>query len=132
MSGAGAPKPRKSRFILTLLLAISLLFNVLALGAGVRLYQARQALLGDGAPVSLPRDLRRDLTKALAAHRTEFAPALQSVQSARRDAVVAASDRPYDPDKREAALDRLRGAIDQLMGAVQGVVLQELARRAGD
>ncbi len=132
MSGAGAPKPRKSRFILTLLLAISLLFNVLALGAGVRLYQARQALLGDGAPVSLPRDLRRDLTKALAAHRAEFAPALQSVQSARRDAVVAASDRPYDPDKREAALDRLRGAIDQLMGAVQGVVLQELARRAGD
>ena len=132
MSGAGAPKPRKSRFILTLLLAISLLFNVLALGAGVRLYQARRALLGDGAPVSLPRDLRRDLTKALAAHRAEFAPALQSVQSARRDAVEAASDRPYDPDERAAALDRLRSAIDQLMGAVQGVVLQELARRAGD
>ena len=74
MSGAGAPKPRKSRFILTLLLAISLLFNVLALGAGVRLYQARRALLGDGAPVSLPRDLRRDLTKALAAHAPSLPP----------------------------------------------------------
>jgi uncharacterized membrane protein len=132
MNDASADKPRKSRFVLSLLLAISLLFNALALGVGVRLYQARQSLIGDGGAVALPRDLRRDLTKALAAHRAGLAPALRSVQLARREAVEAASQQSYDPVKAAAALDRLRGAIDQLMAEVQGVVLQELARRAGD
>ena len=128
-----APPPRKStgRVILIVILALSLLFNALALGAGLRILRLRHTLLGDSAAITLPRDLRRDLGQALVSHGPELRPALQAMQTARRDAVLALTAKPYDAAKASAALDTLRSALDGLMLQAQPVILQEMARRGG-
>lgn len=113
---------------LVVALALSLLLNAAALGAGLRLWHFRQEVMGDlGAP-GMSRTMRRDLGAALAIHRAELAPALAEVQAARAAAVAAAEARPFDRAAAEAALTRLRAAVDALMLAAQGVVLDRLAQ----
>jgi uncharacterized membrane protein len=116
----------KTRLVLILALAASLLLNALALGAGLRLYQARQSMLGDSADITLPRDLRRDLGTALRDHADQMAPALKSVQDARRDAVLSITAQPYDPAAASQALDHLRTAMDGLMQGAQRIILTQL------
>jgi uncharacterized membrane protein len=79
----------------------------------------------------LPRDVQRQLLEALARHRAELRPLLQSVQTARAAAVQAAQAQPFDRAKTEAALNDLRGAVDALMQAAQGIALDALASRSG-
>lgn len=114
---------------LVVVLALSLLGNALAIGAGLRIYTLRQAMLGDSAAVTLPRAVRRDLVAALVSHKADMAPALRAVQAARGAAVAALVAKPYDADKAAQALDSLRSAVDGLMRAGQGIVLDHLANR---
>jgi hypothetical protein len=113
-------------------LALSLLFNIAALGAGLRLWHLRQDLRGAEAAIALPRDLQRDLVAALARHRADLAPALLAAQQARAAAVTAAMAQPFDRARAQAALDMLRHSLDQLMQAAEGVVLDRLAQRSGN
>lgn len=114
---------------LVVVLAVSLLGNALAVGAGIRFYHTRQAMLGDSGGVTLPRPIRRELVAALVAHKADLRPALQAVRDARRAAVEAATATPYDAASASAALDALRAAVDQLMQKGQAVVLERLAAR---
>ncbi len=116
---------------LVVVLALSLLGNALAIGAGVRLYALRAAMLGDGAAVTLPRTMRRDLVAGLSAHKEQLHPALAAVQNTRRDAVLALTAKPYDEAKATAALDALRAAVSVLMQQGQGVVLETMRAKAG-
>ena len=118
--------------LLSGVLAVSLLGNALAIGAAVRLYHMRQALLGDTASVTLPRAERRELLSALTSHAADMKPGLQAVQAARAAAVQAIVAKPFDAAKAGAAFDTLRTAVDGLMQQGQTVVLQDLTRRAGD
>lgn len=129
-----APPPARrntGRVILIAILALSLLFNALAIGAGLRIYRLRHSLLGDSAAITLPRDLRRDLGQALESHATELRPALLAMQTARRDAVLAFTAKPYVATKATVALDALRNALDGLMQQAQPVLLQEMVRPGG-
>lgn len=112
-------------------LALSLLGNALALGAGLKLHHLRQDLLGGGAAVTLPTAERRALGWALVAHQAELQPSLHAVQVARAEAAAAIRARPFDRAKVSAALDGLRTALDGLMVQGQGVVLDDLAQRHG-
>lgn len=112
-------------------LALSLLGNALALGAGLKLYQLRQNMLGGGSAITLPTAERRALGRALMDHRADLQPALQAVQAARAAAASAILARPFDRAKAATALDGLRAALDALMVQGQGVVLDDLARRHG-
>lgn len=112
-------------------LALSLLGNALAVGAGLRIYKLRQEMLGDGAGVTLPRAERRALVAALAAHKDQLHQALAAVQDARQAAVVALMARPYDPARAGLALDALRQAVDALMQQGQAVVLKAASDAAG-
>lgn len=116
--------------LLSGVLAVSLLGNALAIGAVVRIAHLRSALMGDST-VTLPREERRALGKALSDHAADLKPGLQAVQAARTAAVQAIEAKPYDAAKAAAALDALRGAVDGLMSQGQAVVLEDLARRAG-
>ena len=116
---------------LAVALAVSLLGNALAIGAGVRVWHMRQALLGDTGGITLPRVERRALVHALVQHRDKMRPALVAVQTARRDAVIAVVAVPYDAAKASAALDELRGALGELMREGQMVLLQDLSQRHG-
>lgn len=120
------------RGLLVGVLALSLLGNALTVGALVRISHLRTALMGDSATASLPKEERRALGRALAAHAGDLKPGVQAVQTARAAAVQAIGAKPYDAVKAAAALDSLRGAVDLLMSQSQGVVLQDLARRAAD
>ena len=116
---------------LAVVLAVSLLGNAVAVGTGLRVWQMRQAFLGDTATMTLPRVERRALVQALVRHEAEMRPALVQVQTARRDAVEAVLARPYDATKASAALDALRGALGELMREGQMVVLADLDARHG-
>lgn len=116
---------------LVAVLAMSLLGNALAVGAGLQIWKLRQSMLGDGPAITLPRTERRALIRALVSHEDEMRPALTEVQTARRAAVAAVLARPYDAAKASATLDALRGALGELMREGQMVLLEDLSQRAG-
>lgn len=116
---------------LVVALAVSLLGNALALGAGLQIWKLRQSFLGEGPTITLPRAERRALVRALVSHQDEMSPALTEVQSARRTTAEAILARPYDAAKASAALDALRGAMGELMREGQMVLLEDLSRRNG-
>ncbi len=115
---------------LVVALAVSLLGNALALGAGLQIWKLRQSVLGDGPAITLPRAERRALIRALVTHEDEMRPALSEVQTTRRAAVEAVLARPYDAAKASAALDALRGALGELMREGQMVLLEDVSQRA--
>jgi uncharacterized membrane protein len=112
-------------------LALSLLFNMAALGVGVRLWQARETWMGASSNTALSRPLQRQMLVALAQHRGELAPLLQDLRAAREAAVQAAEAQPFDRVRTEAALTDLRDAVGQLMEAAQIIVLDSLQSQAG-
>lgn len=112
-------------------LAVSLLFNMAALGVGVRLWQAREARMEASSQTPLSRPLQRQMLVALAQHRGELAPLLQDVRAAREAAVRAAEAQPFDRARTEAALTDLRAAVAALMEAAQIIVLDSLQSTAG-
>jgi len=120
------------RMVLVAVLALSLLGNALAIGAGLRLLRLRADLLGDQAYAGLQEpEVRRALNAALVAHRDTIAPALRAVLRARMAAMETGSAEPFD---RQATLDRMadtRLAIDQLLDAVQIALLDGLETHAG-
>ena len=76
------------RMVLVAVLALSLLGNALAIGAGLRLLRLRADLLGDQAYAGLQEpEVRRALNAALVAHRDTIAPALRAVLRARMAAM---------------------------------------------
>jgi hypothetical protein len=111
---------------LAIALAVSLLLNALALGAGIRLWHLKQELTGANA-ATLPRATQRQLVVAMAHHRETLAPLLHAVQDARAEAVAAAEAQPFDRAKTETAMGDLRKAVDDLMLAAQGIALDSLA-----
>jgi uncharacterized membrane protein len=115
--------------VLVVALAVSLLGNALAVGAGLQIWKVRQSILGDGPAITLPRTERRALIRALVSHQDEMRPALTEVQTARRAAVEAVLARPYDAAQASAALDALRGALGELMREGQMVLLADLNQR---
>jgi uncharacterized membrane protein len=117
------------RVILIAVLALSLLGNALALGAGLRFVQLRHALMGESASTSLSIPMRRELIAILADHKADLAPALQAMQTARLNAVEAISAKDYDPEATKAALDALRQSVTGLMEQAQVAVLDGLAKR---
>ena len=80
------PAARRSwgRIALVAALALSLLLNAVAVGAWLRLREARADLLGpEAAAARLPDDLRQDLRTALRAEARSIRPLLRDVVQAR-------------------------------------------------
>jgi uncharacterized membrane protein len=119
------------RIALVTALVLSLFFNALAVGAWLRLRDARSEFLGpEAAAARLPDDMRRDLRKALRAEARSILPLLRAVVRARAAIVAAAEARPYDRAIADAAMTGFRGATDALLSEVQRVFLDQLDDRA--
>lgn len=108
-------------------LILSLLGNAVALGAWIRLREARTDLLGSEASASrLPGDLRKDLRVALRAELSGLRPLLRDVVQSREAIVEAANARPYVREDADAAMTDFRTNVDALLGEVQRVFLDQL------
>lgn len=115
------------RIVLVCALVLSLLGNALALGAWVRLREARAELLGpEAAAARLPENLRQDLRQALRGEMRSLRPFLRDVVQARQAIVAAASASPYVRSDAEAAMNEFRGSVDVLLVEVQRIFLDQL------
>lgn len=115
------------RIVLVCALVLSLLGNALALGAWVRLREARDELLGpEAAAARLPENLRQDLRQALRGEMRSLRPLLRDVVQARQAIVAAASASPYVRSDAEAAMNEFRGSVDVLLVEVQRIFLDQL------
>jgi uncharacterized membrane protein len=134
MTTPGTPPPSRrnwGRIALVTALVLSLFLNALAVGAWLRLRDARSELLGpEAAAARLPDDMRRDLRKALRAEARSILPLLRAVVRARAAIVAAAEARPYDRVTADAAMTGFREATDALLSEVQRVFLDQLDDRA--
>ena len=127
------PAARRSwgRIALVAALALSLLLNAVAVGAWLRLREARADLLGpEAAAARLPDDLRQDLRTALRAEARSIRPLLRDVVQARAAVVAAANARPYVRANDDAAMVSFRTSLDALLTEVQRVFLDQLDVRA--
>ena len=127
------PATRRSwgRIALVTALVLSLFLNAVAVGAWLRLRDARAELLGpEAAAARLPDDLRQDLRQALRAESRSIRPLLRDVVQARAAIVEAAKARPYLRSDAEAAMVRFRASLDTLLGEVQRVFLDQLDAKA--
>ena len=127
------PATRRSwgRIALVTALVLSLFLNAVAVGAWLRLRDARAELLGpEAAAARLPDDLRQDLRQALRAESRSIRPLLRDVVQARAAIVEAAKARPYVRSDAEAAMVRFRASLDSLLGEVQRVFLDQLDAKA--
>ena len=127
------PATRRSwgRIALVTALVLSLFLNAVAVGAWLRLRDARAELLGpEAAAARLPDDLRQDLRQALRAESHSIRPLLRDVVQARAAIVEAAKARPYLRSDAEAAMVRFRASLDTLLGEVQRVFLDQLDAKA--
>ena len=127
------PATRRSwgRIALVTALVLSLFLNAVAVGAWLRLREARAELLGpEAAAARLPDDLRQDLRQALRAESRSIRPLLRDVVQARAAIVEAAKARPYLRSDAEAAMVRFRASLDTLLGEVQRVFLDQLDAKA--
>ena len=130
---ASPARRNRGRILLVAALAISLLFNAMAVGAVLKLRHLRQSLLGeDSAALMLPPDLRADIRRALVADGPNLNLALARVVAARKTAVALASASPFDPAATDQAMTKVRGEVTTLMAAAQVTVLDELTRRAAN
>lgn len=119
------------RTILILVLALSLLGNALAIGAGLRLYRLRVHLLGEEAYSSIQSpEVRQALNDALVAHKDEIAPALRAVLIARIAAMKQGTTLPFDREATSEKMEVTRLAIDHLLDVVQVALLDGLATHA--
>jgi uncharacterized membrane protein len=121
--------PRRSwgRIVLICALILSLLGNALAVGAWVRLREARTELLGpEAAAARLPEALREDLRQALRGEMRSLRPLLRDVVQARQSIVAAADARPYLRSDAETAMNDFRNSVDALLGEVQRIFLDQL------
>lgn len=126
------PAPRRvwGRIALIVALVLSLFLNALAIGAWVRLRDARADLFGpEAAAARLPEELRQDLRSALRAEARTIRPLLRDVVAARAAIVAAAKARPYDRASADAAMTRFRTATDAFLSEVQRVFLDQLDDR---
>ncbi|WP_339107617.1 hypothetical protein [Thioclava sp. GXIMD4216] len=115
------------RKVLICVLAVSLLGNALAIGAGLRLMSLRAQLTGPvGEAVIFPREIRRDLRDALAENRETLTPALQEVLKARARIVALGTAQPFDRAATEAAMGDFRRDLDALLDQLQPLVLDRL------
>lgn len=130
------PATRRSwgRIALVAALVLSLFLNAVAVGALLRLREARDELLGpEAAAARLPDDLRQDLRTALRAEARSIRPLLRDVVQARAAIVAAANARPYVRSDAEAAMVKFRTSVDALLAEVQAVFLDQLdAKAAGE
>lgn len=127
------PRKRRNRLQIALVaaLAISLLGNALAIGAGLRLRALRADLLGPAAEAAFfPRDIRQALRAALAAERDTLLPDLHALARIRAQLVADAMARPFDRAAVEADMALLRQQADRLLATVQGIVADTLEARA--
>lgn len=125
--------PRRSwaRIALICALILSLFGNAVAVGAWMRVREARAELFGDEAAAArLPGDLRQELRKALRGEMRSLRPLLRDVVAAREAIVQAASARPYVRGDAEAAMDGFRVSVDALLAEVQRVFLDQLDAKA--
>ena len=129
-----SPAPRnRGRILLVAALAISLLFNAMAVGAVLKLRHMCLSLLGeDSAALMLPPDLRADIRRALVADGPNLNLALARVVAARKTVVALASASPFDPAATDQAMTKVRAEVTTLMAAAQATVLDELTRRAAN
>jgi len=126
-----APRRSWGRITLVAALVLSLFLNALAMGAWLRLREAREGLLGpEAAAARLPDDLRADLRQALRAESGSLRPLIREVVHARTAIVAAARAEPYDRRAAEAAMTDFRGSVDALLAEVQRVFLDQLDQRA--
>ncbi|MFN5996731.1 MAG: hypothetical protein ACK47C_10940 [Paracoccaceae bacterium] len=130
------PATRRSwgRISLVAALVLSLFLNAVAVGALLRLREARDELLGpEAAAARLPDDLRQDLRTALRAEARSIRPLLRDTVQARAAIVAAANARPYVRSDAEAAMVKFRTSVDALLAEVQAVFLDQLdAKAAGE
>jgi uncharacterized membrane protein len=125
-----APPRAWGRIALIVALVLSLFLNALAIGAWVRLRDARADLFGpEAAAARLPEELRQDLRSALRAEAHTIRPLLRDVVTARAAIVAAAKARPYDRASADAAMTGFRTATDAFLSEVQRVFLDQLDDR---
>ena len=126
-----SPERNRGRLILICILAVSLLGNALAAGAGLRLYQLRADLLGEHgfATVQEP-EVRQALNTALAEHKDQIKPALQDFMKARIAAMETGSTQPLDLEATKAKMAETRAAMDILLDRVQEALLAGLINYA--
>lgn len=119
------------RIALVAALVLSLVLNAIAVGAWLRLREARADLLGpEAASARLPDDLRQDLRTALRGEARTIRPLLRDLVQARAAIVAAAKARPYVRSDAEAAMVRFRTSLDTLLAEVQRVFLDQLDAKA--
>jgi uncharacterized membrane protein len=130
-----SPTPRRSwgRIALILALVLSLLGNAVAVGAWLRLREARAEILGaEAASARLPGELRQELRTALRGDMRSLRPLLRDLVQAREAIVSAAAARPYVREDAEAAMNDFRASVDALLVEVQRVFLDQLDRKAAE
>ncbi|WP_170971981.1 periplasmic heavy metal sensor [Rhodobacter sp. SY28-1] len=128
-----SPSPRRSwgRIALICALVLSLLGNAVAVGAWIRIREARAELLGpEAAAARLPGELRQELRIALRGEMRSLRPLLRDVVQAREAIVSAAGARPYVRGDAERAMDDFRASVDALLTEVQRIFLDRLDAKA--
>ncbi|MFM7333949.1 MAG: periplasmic heavy metal sensor [Tabrizicola sp.] len=119
--------------MLIFVLVLSLFGNAVAVGAWLRLREARTELFGpEAAAARLPTELRQELRTSLRGEMRSLRPLLRDVVQAREAIVVAAAARPYIRADAEAAMDGFRGSVDSLLREVQRVFLDLLDAKAAE
>jgi uncharacterized membrane protein len=126
--------PRRSwgRIALICALILSLFGNAVALGAWVRLREARSELFGSvAAGARLPDDLRAELRLALRAEAQSLRPFLQDLAQSRSGVVTAVTARPFMRADAAAAMDTFRDDASALLIEIQRIMLDHLEETAG-
>lgn len=123
MSGSSA-----LRWLLYAVLALSLLFNAVALGIWLRV---RDAASLDGGWRSLPAETRAEFRAAIRDRGSELRQRLADLSEARAALRAAGEARPYDRAAVEAAMARVRQATTDFQIAAQEVLLRGFDAAAG-
>lgn len=128
---SASPRRSWARIALVCALILSLLGNAVAVGAWLRLREARSELFGaETAGARLPNELRQELRSALRGEMRSLRPLFRDVVQAREAIVQAASARPYIRSDAEAAMDDFRASVDALLAEVQRIFLDQLDAKA--
>ena len=121
----------RSRLLLMVILALSLLGNAVTLGAVWRLQELRVELVGAGQALpTFPRDVRAALRAELDANPQVVKPKVQAMIAARAKVVATTQTGHFDRAATEAAMTEFRVALDAAVQAFQGVILNVLEYRS--
>jgi uncharacterized membrane protein len=120
------------RTAFTVISVLSLLANAIVLGLVLRLGEMRTVLNGGGEGFQgLPRAVRAEVRRSLAAQRSDLTAPLARLGAARRAMLDAAAARPYDAAAVAARMAEVRTASGEVQAALHRIMLDAFTRAAG-